>query len=225
MPCPPRCSSCEGSGEITEELQKKAREIYRVRFANFTPASQVTRILIALNVIVYIADQVDRRVMPELALKYDVFSTHQYWEFLSANFLHANLLHLLLNMGFLWTYGQVSEGILGRNRYLGLYLASGIVGSVLSWLGNCYYGNQAWAGVGASGALFGLIGSLLALHWRWHMIGWAQIRPLVSTGGLILLGGFAAEMGGFRLLDNWGHLGGALAGLILTAAMPRPRGH
>ena len=225
MPCPVTCSSCEGSGKITEELQKKVRDTYTIKFVNFSPASQLTTWLIGLNILVFALVSLKPEVGFELSLKADVFQSGHLWQLFSANFLHFSIFHLALNMGFLWTYGQVTEGLFGRLRFLTLYLASGLAGSLLSWLAHCHFGGSYFAGVGASGALFGLTGGLLAVYVRWRLIPWDQLRPLAMISAAVLLIGFGTEFSGYSWIDNWGHLGGGLTGFLLTAILPRPQGH
>lgn len=225
MPCPPRCSSCEGSGQITEELQKKVRDTYTVRFANFSPSSQVTRGLLVANIALFALGQAVPQVGELMVLHGNVLQSGRYWEFLTYSFQHASLLHLLLNMGFLWNYGPILEGILGRGRFLGLYLGSGILGGLFSWAGHTLAYGPAWASVGASGSLFALDGAFLALYWRWRLLPWEPVRSLTTWAAIILTGGIAAELSGFGWLDNWAHGGGLAAGFLIAAALPRPRGH
>jgi rhomboid protease GluP len=225
IPCPPHCSSCEGSGQITEELQQKVRDTYTVRFSNFSPASGVTRLLIVLNVLFYMASQWRPELRDLLMLRGDALARGHYWEFLSYSFLHAGLLHLLLNMGFLWSYGPVLEGVLGRARYLLLYLGSAVLSAVVSFVGHSAMYGQHWASVGASGSLFALNGAFLALYWRWRLLPWEPVRSLSMWAAVFLLGGIAAELSGLRLVDNWAHAGGLLAGFLIAAGLPRPRGH
>ena len=224
VPCPASCPSCEGSGLITEELQKKVQERRILKFDNLTPHSQFTRVILGLTVLMYGVQISLPEVARAMMLRADLFTTHDYWTLFTPMLLHDGLWHLVLNMGFLWVYGPVLEGILGGRRFLGLYLFSGLVGCLLSWLGNCYIQGSYWAGVGASGALFGFEGAFLALYWRWRMLSWQQIRSLTQWTGVILLGGFALEASGISFLDNFAHLGGLLGGFCLTAALARPSG-
>jgi membrane associated rhomboid family serine protease len=135
------------------------------------------------------------------------------------------MLHLLMNMGFLWSYGPILEGVLGRARYLALYLGSGVLAALTSFAGHSYLYGQHWASVGASGSLFALNGAFLALYWRWRLLPWEPVRSLSTWAGIILLVGIAAEMQGYGLVDNWAHAGGLLAGFVIAAVLPRPRGH
>lgn len=225
VPCPSTCSSCEGTGEITEELQKKVRDRYTPRFANFSPTSQVTRVLLAVCLAMFIAGEASPQFHALTVLNGNVWQSQHYWEFLTFLFQHLGIVHLICNMGFLWSYGPVLEGLLGGPRYLLLYLAGGIASGLFSWFGNTQTSGMYWSVTGASASLFALDGAFLAIYWRWRLLPWDAVRSLTSWAGIILFGGIAAQMNGFHLVDNWSHGGGFLAGFIIAAILPRPRGH
>src|SRR5690606_40400792 len=132
------------------------------------------------------------------------------YRLLSAVFLHINLPHLLVNMSGLYLFGRVVEAAVGPRRFLGVYLISGLTGSVVSLL--AAPGAQA---AGASGAIFGLVGWVLhfrlrRLERRWLPIDSILIQILVLNVLLALV---------LPNLDHAGHLGGlaggALAGSLL----------
>lgn len=230
MPCPVNCSSCGGSGEITEELQKEIQDKYILRFANFTPSSRVTRALISVNSLLFLVAYLDPALTVQMALKPATFSEHRYWELLTSAFSHAGqfpfgFLHLALNMSFLWNYGPRLEGLLGKGRFLAFYLASGVLASAVSWAGHTWQFGGSWMALGASGALFALSGAMLAIYWRWRMVPLEEVQQITSWALIILLGGIALEMSGYGFLDNWGHAGGMLGGFLIAAALPRPRGN
>lgn len=230
MACPVECSSCAGTGEITEALQKETRDKYILKFANFSPTSQVTRGLVVLNALFFMADYLQPSLAYRLALKPDTFASHHYWELLTAVFQHAGqfpfgFLHLAVNMSFLWNYGPRLEGLLGKTRFLAFYLASGVTASTISWAGHTWQMGDHWISLGASGALFALSGAMLALYWRWRMVPYGEVQHLTSWALIILAGGVALDMSGWGFLDNWAHAGGMLGGFLIAAALPRPQGH
>lgn len=140
----------------------------------------------------------------------------QYWRLLTSMFLHGGLLHLALNAWALYQLGTLFESLLGSSRMLGTYFVSGIAGSVASivW-------TQA-PSVGASGAIFGLLGALIAFLLRRRDAlspgGKAILSQLVMWAGINLFLGF--QMPG---IDNAGHLGGLAAGFLLGLLL-RERG-
>ena len=127
-------------------------------------------------------------------------------------FLHSGLLHVVMNMACLWDSGRVTEHLFGRWRFLLIYVAAGLVGSIASinW-------QQESVSVGASGAVFGVYAALAAAL----ALNGALLPPTVAkrlrSGALVfmlftLLNGFG-KVG----IDNAAHLGGLIAGAILGA--------
>jgi membrane associated rhomboid family serine protease len=122
-------------------------------------------------------------------------------------------LHIGFNMLALWILGPQLEMVLGRARYLGLYLLSGLVGSVaVYWLSG-----QATPTLGASGAIFGLMGALLVLAYKVR----ADVSQLLTWIGL------NAALTFFGSGISWqGHLGGFIGGVALAGVIayaPRER--
>lgn len=132
------------------------------------------------------------------------------WRFLTTAFLHGGLLHLAFNMYALWLVGPTLEKVLGRWRYLALYLISALGGSVAVLLLTSPTGDFWNVGtVGASGAVFGLFGAL-ALTMRRLKRSDSQILALIAIN--FVLGFVIANV-------SWqGHLGGLIAGSALAAA-------
>lgn len=126
----------------------------------------------------------------------------EYYRLLTSTFLHGDLTHLLFNMYSLWIIGQTTASFFGEFRFGIIYFASAIGGSLASFLFN------PSPSVGASGAIFGLIGSLLALGIVSRDFG--LINGILLNIALNLVFAF---LPGSRL-DNWGHLGGLLAGFV-----------
>lgn len=138
----------------------------------------------------------------------------QLWRLVTACFLHANLPHIISNsIGLIWL-GAMTERLYGPLRFLGIYLASGIGGSLLVVFTNNY-------AVGASGAILGLLAALLAGFWRnRRAIDMQAVRQMFGTLAVML----ALNLGtGFIPGTNisWqGHLGGAVTGAVLALLIP-----
>ncbi len=134
----------------------------------------------------------------------------QVWRLVTPVFLHAGLVHLGVNMYSLFALGPPVERFFGAPRMLALYLLSGISGVIFSLAFNPY------PSVGASGAIFGLLGALamfLYLHrGLFGPAGGMQLRQLIIVGALNLLVG--ARTPG---IDLWGHVGGLVAGAACAA--------
>ena len=143
---------------------------------------------------------------------YLVLYEGQYWRLLTSVFLHAGLSHLGSNLLVQILMGNAVERNLGHVRYLALYLLSGIGGNVISVLYDRAQGVNIYS-VGASGAVFGVMGTLIILILRG--------RKKLRSGSWLLPGAafavFYAVYSGFRnpYTDNAAHLGGLLFGAAL----------
>ena len=135
--------------------------------------------------------------------------SYQVWRLVSYMFLHGSIIHILVNMYSLVALGNQIETFFGKAKFLIIYFISGIAGGLLS----------AAAGgvtsVGASGAIFGLLGSMLyfGFHYRAYF-GQAvklQILPVIAINLAI----------GFMMpnIDNWCHIGGLVGGFLITMAL------
>lgn len=137
----------------------------------------------------------------------------QYWRLLGAMFLHANLIHIFFNSFALYALGPESERIYGTPRFLALYFLAGIGGSVASYL------LSPAPAVGASGAIFGLIGGLGVFYYLNRAtlgeFGRAQLQSMVAIAVINLIIGFSSA----GVIDNWGHLGGLIAGTLAALAL------
>src|SRR5205823_13619667 len=111
----------------------------------------VSKALIAANVIVYVLQQSDRTFTNRYAMQPAAVAAGDYYRLLTGAFLHAGLLHIGFNMFALYIFGVQVEAVLGRVRYLALYLLAAVGGSVCSLL----LAPPLQASVGASGAIFG----------------------------------------------------------------------
>lgn len=137
----------------------------------------------------------------------------QYWRLITATFLHANLVHIFFNGYALFALGPESERIYGTGRFLALYLIAGLGGSVASYL------FSPAPSVGASGAIFGLIGGLGAFFFlsrqAFGEFARTQIQSMAAIALINLFIGFASP----GVIDNWGHMGGLAAGALVGAAL------
>ncbi|WP_419817957.1 rhomboid family intramembrane serine protease [Glaciibacter flavus] len=141
------------------------------------------------------------------------------WRLLTAVFVHSTgfIFHILLNMYTLWIFGQLLEPMLGRGRFLALYLISGLAGSV----GVVLLAAPNTPVVGASGAIFGLMGAFLVIQRR---LGGNMTQLLVLVG-INLVIGFVPNLNIAWQAHVGGLAAGALVGLILVETRsPRRKG-
>jgi len=140
----------------------------------------------------------------------------EWWRLLTCVFVHGNLIHIATNMYGLWILGRIAESVYGHWTFAAVYLLCGLSGSVASivW-------NPNVLGVGASGAVFGVAGALIASFYlgefslpRSELMG--TVRTLVVVLGInLIFGGMSSD------IDNAAHIGGLIMGLILGALIAR----
>ena len=130
----------------------------------------------------------------------------EYYRLLTSMFLHFGIVHIFLNMYCLFLLGPHLERALGRLRFLGLYLLSGLAGSALSYA----VGPTNEQAAGASGAVFGLFAAFYVLE---RKRGY-DVTQITATIGLNLVFSFAVPG-----IDWRGHVGGLVGGALVTAAL------
>ena len=140
----------------------------------------------------------------------------EWWRLLTYMFLHGGAMHIFFNMWCLWDLGRLCESLYGRWTFAGIYLITGVSGGLASiaW-------NPRVLSVGASGAIFGLAGALIASFY----LGEFSLPRAAISGTLRSLVIFAVFNLGFGQLfggiDNACHIGGLVSGLILGALIAR----
>ena len=127
----------------------------------------------------------------------------QWWLLITAGFLHGSIIHLLFNVYILWVLGSQLENIVGKTKFIIIYFGSLLGGSLASYLFSPF-GSYS---IGASGAIFGLMGAMLVVG-RKRNLDISQITTLVVINVVI----------GFVLsgIDWRAHLGGLAAGAFIT---------
>lgn len=183
-----------------------------------TPSLWGLYAVVALNVGVWIANLADgmNAMQPATADLFRwgassasaVVRDGEVWRLLTATMLHGGLMHLALNMYALWVAGTQVCRWFGNGQFLLIYWGSALAGSALS----LHFSAQHAVSVGASGAVFGVLGALLAGVWQHReRVPKALVTQLLTSQGLfvvISLGqGFVREG-----IDNAAHVGGLLAG-------------
>lgn len=134
------------------------------------------------------------------------------WRLLTSVFVHGSILHIALNMYTLWVFGQILEPLIGKWRYLALFLISGVAGSV----GMLVLAPNTGA-IGASGAIFGLFGALVVIQ---RKLG-GPVRQLIVLIAINLALGFFPIFG---VQIAWqAHVGGLVGGLVAGVIMAETR--
>lgn len=183
----------------------------------------ITQALIAINVLVFIAEAasgaslgggVAGTIMRKGFLDGpDIAFQHQYWRLLTSGFLHDGLLHIAFNMYFLYVLGAMLEPAIGRVNFVAVYLASLLAGA----FGALLLTPDA-ATLGASGAIFGVLGALIAVARARRISIWQSGLGLV----LVINLAFSFTVANISIGGHLGGLaGGFLAGMAITELQER----
>lgn len=218
----PACTECLREASVgyqcvdcVAEGQRTVRRGTTVAGAAPVGRPLVVPTLIAVNALVYVLTAVQAgnpvynsmsRLFRELSLVPALVHDGEWWRVLTSGFLHIGPIHLLLNMLALWMLGRDLETVLGRGRFLTLYLVSMLGGAAAVML----FSPAEQAVAGASGAVFGLMGALVVVLRRLR-------APLGQVFGIIGINViFSFTLAGI----SWeGHLGGLVVGAAATAAL------
>jgi len=186
-------------------------------------ALTVTAVLVGINVLWFVAmvikgaslTQPNTDQLLRWGANYGPLTlTGQWWRVLTAMFVHIGILHLAVNMWCLWDLGLLAEYLYGPRTFLTVYLMSGLAGSIVSLAHNPLVPTA-----GASGAIFGIAGALIATLYLGKL---AAPRGALRTS-LISLIVFAAYSLAYGLLkggvDNGAHIGGLVSGLVLGSVL------
>jgi membrane associated rhomboid family serine protease len=177
-----------------------------------TNQAPVTYALIAMNVLIYLIgasqgggfNNPGGSLYAKLWLDAPSLHNGDWWRLVTTMFLHASITHIAFNMIALWFIGRPVEQYLGSARFIGLYFVSGLAGSAGALL------QTPGVTVGASGAIFGILGAMLIIEWQvtgrlaGNAMTWIVINLVIS---------FAIPG------ISWGgHVGGLIGGILITLA-------
>lgn len=201
-----QCRAC-----MTPSTNWRPRGIGRLGNTRITP---MVIALIAVNVAVYLWEQGSplSRESRFALWPFGVHFDHQWYRLITAAFLHANTEHILFNMITLAIVGPPVEAEIGRTRFVALYLLAALGGSACSYL----LGPVNEVGLGASGAIFGVMGAyyVLARRRRW------EVRSISALVVINLVISFATPG-----IDWRAHIGGLVVGaLVCLGFVVAPRG-
>ena len=192
-------------GEVNKTNQKQAEDL----FAKKDPI--ITKILITINIVIFVLQLVlGWDVVASFGANYAPFvKSGKFYVLITSMFIHGNLIHLLFNMYALYIIGPQVESFYGKIKYLAIYFGSGILGALLS---DIFLQNSI--SVGASGAIFGLLSSIVyfGYHYRAYLdtVIRSQIMPLIIFN--IFLGIVIPN------IDTFCHIGGLIGGVLVSMA-------
>ncbi len=206
----------ETSIEDVAKLIEKRKKDFEIQLKAKKP--WFTYGLIAINIVVWLLLTIlSKRMEVKYGALLDPYGSKinnlilegQYWRLISPMFLHVNEIHLLVNCYSLFIVGSQVERLFGHGRFIAIYFVSGFLGCIASF---AFSLNSA---VGASGAIFGLLGAMLFFAMkRPSLLKSGFGANLITTLIINLVYGFMNEQ-----IDNYGHLGGLVGGFLTTGAI------
>lgn len=201
--------------KLTEDMNQKTIKNEKKLAKIFSPKKPViTYILIVLNIMMFLYMTLydyNDRMFYELANNYIYVQNGEIYRLFTSMFLHADVLHLAFNMYALYILGPIVERYYGKSRFLLIYIVSGILGSIFS----CIFMSSNSFSIGASGAIFGLLGSIayFTYYYRATLQGFlrSQIIPVILIN--LGLGLFISS------IDLSAHIGGLIGGILTSMAL------
>lgn len=206
-----RCPEHSGKPQGVEKITRTVR---RAHYEG--SGALITRALIAINIIVYLATvaagggiNADHGTVFDHGVLYGPdIAAGEYWRLLTADFMHFGPIHLGMNMLVLWFVGAPLEERMGRGRYLLLYLVAGLAGAAGALLVT-----PCAATAGASGAIFGLFGAALVLERQGVFVYGGSIIGLIVLNFVITFSLSGISVGG--------HVGGFVGGVLAILGLSR----
>ena len=210
---------CPEHANVGAVKPSATRTVQQVKGNITRHAAPVTASLVGINVLVYLVTVAQGgglnapggKVFTQ-GLLYGASVAHgDYWRLFTVMFLHGGMLHIAFNMFALWWLGSVVEQLIGPVRFLLVYLASGLAGSAGALLVSGLYVPT----VGASGAIFGIMGALLILEFMQtgSLAGQAMTMIVINLALTAAIPGISIG----------GHLGGLVGGIVGTFALAKTR--
>ncbi|MBQ6539264.1 MAG: rhomboid family intramembrane serine protease [Bacilli bacterium] len=196
------------TNDINKHNEKDARKVDDV----FKPkVPYITIALIVINVLIYFGTTLTGtydKIVNDFCVYGPAIRDGEYYRIITGMFLHGNILHLFFNCWVLYIIGSQLESFIGKFKYAIIYFIAGISGSLFSMI----FSHSA--SIGASGAIFGLMGALIyfGYHYRVYLGNYVktQLIPLVVLNLII---------GMSPGIDNFAHIGGLIGGTIATMAL------
>lgn len=200
--------------KLTEDMNqntiKKEKKLEKI----FSPKKPVvTYILIVLNLMVFLYGVLygNDELISMFGNNYELVQNGEFYRLFTCMFVHADILHILFNMIALYSIGPVVERYYGKSKFLLIYLVSGLLGSIFSGV----FMTADSISIGASGAIFGLLGSIcyFTYYYRATLQGILRgsIMPVIIINLVI---GFISSS-----IDLSAHIGGLLGGILVSMAI------
>lgn len=186
---------------------EKINEVFKMKMPYITYA------LIIINALLYFIPLLTGsydKIINDFCIYAPAIKSGELYRLFTGIFLHGNLLHLAFNCYALYILGMQLESFMGKVKYLIIYLFSGLMGALFSMIFNNYS-----ASIGASGAIFGIMGAIVyfGYHYRVYLgnVIKSQIIPVIVLNLAI---GFLSSG-----IDNFAHIGGLIGGFLITMGL------
>lgn len=196
--------------DMNQNTMKKEKKLEKI----FSPKKPVvTYILIVLNLMVFLYGVLhgNDELINMFGNNYELVQNGEFYRLFTCMFVHADILHILFNMIALYSIGPVVERYYGKSKFLHIYLVSGLLGSIFSGV----FMTADSISIGASGAIFGLLGSIcyFTYYYRATLQGILRgsIMPVIIINLVI---GFLSSS-----IDLSAHIGGLIGGILISMAI------
>lgn len=196
--------------DMNQNTMKKEKKLEKI----FSPKKPVvTYILIVLNLMVFLYGVLhgNDELINMFGNNYEPVQNGEFYRLFTCMFVHADILHILFNMIALYSIGPVVERYYGKSKFLLIYLVSGLLGSIFSGV----FMTADSISIGASGAIFGLLGSIcyFTYYYRATLQGILRgsIMPVIIINLVI---GFLSSS-----IDLSAHIGGLIGGILISMAI------
>ncbi len=197
----------------TEKQNKEYENIFKPKKLVITPVIIMTCILYFIYIFIQTKNHLNaQNLLYYGAVQRDYVTSGEWYRLFSCIFIHASILHLLLNMYALYIIGSQMESYIGKIKFLTVFIVSGLIGSLSSVIFSTH------VSVGASGAIFGVLGALLYFAYHYRLIlGNSLKHDIIPVIIVNLLIGFLIPG-----VDIMAHVGGLIGGAFTMMAVGVP---
>lgn len=200
--------------KLTEDMNQKTIKNEKKLQKIFSPKKPVvTYVLIVVNLMIFLYGMLhgNDELVELFGNNYELVQSGQIYRLFTCMFVHSDTMHILLNMYALYTIGPVVERYYGKGKYLFIYIISGLLGSVFSGV----FMSANSISIGASGAIFGLLGSICYFTYYYRATLQGILRgSIIPVIVINLIIGFLSPS-----IDLSAHIGGLIGGILVSMGL------
>ena len=200
--------------KLTEDMNQKTIKNEKKLQKIFSPKKPVvTYVLIVINLMIFLYGMLhgNDELVELFGNNYELVQSGQIYRLFTCMFVHSDTMHILLNMYALYTIGPVVERYYGKGKYLFIYIISGLLGSVFSGV----FMSANSISIGASGAIFGLLGSICYFTYYYRATLQGILRgSIIPVIVINLIIGFLSPS-----IDLSAHIGGLIGGILVSMGL------